>query len=303
MRFASMQMVMVSVAVGMATGIGGVASASVLSDWNVIVRNDLVSSSEVDGSALIGGNLFGTSNYAVQGVTAATGDGIAIAGDIASGNIQINNGGNLRIGGSVLSTVNFNGGGTQINDAGVGAIVSNAFAQVNAISSYLWGLTPNGTLDGAGNMNAVPTLIDGQLVAVYSITQAQINSLGQLNLNIGSADSVIINFTPDGAGLANFVAPPNFVGGLANQSLSDRILWNIPGATDVQTNNTFNGALLAPDADLRVLGGGINGSVVVDSISQQDAEIRRFTYTGFVPSPGAGAIMVLGGLMAARRRR
>lgn len=303
MRFASMQMVMVSAAVGMATGIGGVASASVLSDWNVIVRNDLTSTSEVDGSALIGGNLFGTSNYAVQGVTAATGDGMAIAGDIVTGNIQINNGGNLRIGGSVLSTVNLNGGGVQINDPGVGAIVSNAFAQVNAISSYLWGLTPNGVLDGAGNMNAVPTLIDGQLVAVYSISQAQINSLGQLNLNIGSADSVIINFTPDANGLANFVAPPNFTGGLENQNLSSRILWNIPGATDVQTNNNFNGALLAPDADLRVLGGGINGSVVVDSISQQDAEIRRFTYTGFVPTPGTGAMAVLGGLLAARRRR
>ncbi len=283
--------------------IAGSAEASILSDWNLIVRNDLTSSSEVDGSALIGGDLMGTSNYTVQGVTASTGDGIAIAGDIVSGNIQINNGGNLRIGGSVLSTVNLNGGGVQINDPGVGAIVTNAFNQVNAISSYLAGLTPNGTLDGAGNMNAVPTLIGGQLVAVYSITQAQINSLGQLNLNFGSAESVIINFTPDGSGLADFIAPPNFVGDLGNQMRSSRILWNIPGASDVQTNNNFNGALLAPNADLRVLGGGINGSVVVDSISQQDAEIRRFTYDGFVPAPGTGAMALVGGLMAARRRR
>lgn len=284
-------------------GLSGSAMASVLSEWNVIIRNDLTSTSEVDGSALIGGNLSGTSNYSVQGVTALNGDGLAIAGDITSGNIQINNGGNLRIGGTVSGVVNLNGGGVQINDATVGTTVNNAFNEVNSISSFLAGLTPNGSIDGAGNMTATPTLIDGQLVAIYNITQSQIDPLGQINLSFGAADSVIINFTPNGAGLADFTAPPNFVGDLANQSLSSRILWNIPGASDVQTNNNFNGALIAPNADLQVLGGGINGSVVVDSISQQNAEIRRFTYEGFLPAPGPCAVALLAGCAASVRRR
>src|SRR5690606_12652717 len=98
-----------------------------------------------------------------------------------------------------------------------------------------------------------------------------------------------------------------------NQANSSRIIWNFVDATEVIVNNTFNGALLATDADLRVLGGGINGSVVVNSVSQLDAEIRRYNYNGWlppedemppaVPLPGAGALCFAGLLAVGARRR
>jgi choice-of-anchor A domain-containing protein len=286
--------------------------ASVLSDWNLIVRHNLTGTSEVDGSALIGGSTLGTMNFAVQGVTSTNGDGLAVGGNI-NNTVQINSGGNLRLAGSAFGATNLNGGGSLINDAGVSSMVSSALNEVVALQSALGSLTSNGTLDGAGNMNAAPTDINGANIAVYSINATQLNGLGQLNLNFGSADAVVINVAADINGVVSFNAPPNFVGGLGNQSNSSKIIWNLVDATTVIVNNNFNGALLATNADLQLLGGGINGSVVVDSISALNAEIRNFTYTGWlppeqdtpvVPLPGAGALGFAGLLtIGARRRR
>ncbi len=285
--------------------------ASVLSDWNLIVRNNLNGTSEVDGSALIGGNVSGATNYSVQGVTASTGDGLAVGGNINSGaSVRINHGGNLRIGGSVLGTRILNDGGSQINDAGVSSLVSSAFAEVVALQASLGALTANGTIDGGGNMNASPTDMNGSNVAVYAFNISTIQGLGQLNLNFGAADTVVLNVTSN-TGVINLVAPPNLIGGFS-QNNSSRIIWNFLDATSIAVNNTFNGALLATDADLQVLGGAINGSVVVNSVSALNAEIRRFNYNGWLPEndpsiiplPGAGAMGFAGVLaLGARRRR
>lgn len=280
------------------------ASADVFSDYNLVVRNDLHITSEVDGSAMIGGSVFGTSNYAIHGVTASNGDGLVVGGDLAAGsNYQINNGGNLRYGGSVLGNANLNGGGYSYYASDVGAMVDNAMAQASSLSTYFSGLTATGTVDNAGNMSASTTLIDGQQVAVYSITQSDINGLGQLNLNMGSADTVVINFDAlNSGGVASFNAPPNLIGGF-NQANSSSIVWNFTNTSELHINNSFNGMILATDADLSLTGGGINGSVFVDSVSTMNAEIRQGTYTGLVPAPGTTALLAPLGLLATRRRR
>ena len=291
------------VALALVTVVAG-ANAELIGDWNLVVRHDLVTTSEVDGSALIGGSLSGTSNYAVHGVTAPNGDGLAVGGNIiGNSSIQINNGGNLRIGGSVQagSQVTLNGGGVQISDAGVSWTVDTVFAQAEAISSSLSGLAANGTLDGAGNMTATPTFMDGYNVAVYNLTNDQFQGLGQLNLNMGTADSVIINVLSSG-GVVDLGAPPNLIGGF-NQGNSSRILWNLSDATDVLVNNSFNGAMLAPYANLELLGGGMNGSVIVDSFSRMWAEVRDYTYEGYVPEPMSALLVGIGGMLMLRRRR
>lgn len=285
------------------TATTALAGINPLSEWNAIVRNNLTSSSEVDGSAIIGGNLAGTSNYAVQGVTALGNTGLAVGGNITSGNIQVNNGGNVRLQGTNFGTLNLNGGGSLVSDPTVTADVASIFAQLEAASAYFASLTPNGAIDGGGNMNASPVLLGGQNVAIYSISAAAIQSLGQLNLNFGSADSVIINVT-SAAGVVDLIAPPNIIGGF-NQANSSRILWNMPDATSLLVNNSFNGAVIAPFADLVLSGGAMNGAIAVNSISAQDAEIRRFTYDGYfnIPAPSAAGLLGLGALLAARRRR
>jgi choice-of-anchor A domain-containing protein len=288
------------------------AVAGPFQDWNLVVRNNLTITSEVDGSALIGGNVSGTSNYAVQGVTASNGAGLMVGGNIAAGtNVQINNGGDLYHAGSVFGNANLNGGGSTFSDPTVSGTVSGVFSQANSLSSFLRDLAPTGTVDGAGNMNAATTTVGSHNVAVYSMTQATIGGLGQLNLNMGSADLVVINFDASASGgAANFAAPPNFVGGL-NQANSSRIVWNFLNTTSLTVNNNFNGMILATMADLKLLGGGINGTVIVDNVSVMNAEIRRSTFGDFdlvvVPLPPAGwagltLLAGLAGVRAVRRR-
>lgn len=297
-----MQNIIVSSTLLLAISGTAIASPSLFGGYNLVVRNNVNSTSEVDGSALIGGNLSGASNYAVQGVTALNGAGLTVGGTISSGPISINNGGNFRFGGTVNTIVNRNGGGSSAFVTTISSEVSAAFAQATTVSSFFAGLSANGTLDGAGNMNASPVLLDGQRVAVYNLSPSMWAGLGQLNLNFGSADSVIINVNTAPGATVSFSAPPNFVGGL-NQANSSRILWNIPHAGVININNNFNGALIAPNAALNLLGGGLNGTVIVNSIPNQSAEIRRSVYTGYIPTPASAALLALAGLMAARRRR
>ncbi|REK11914.1 MAG: choice-of-anchor A family protein [Planctomycetota bacterium] len=258
------------------------ARAELLSDWNLLVETDMATSSHVDGSAKVGGNLSASAGvFSMHGVTDPGGAGLAVGGNI-TGNLQINNGGNLLLGGTNSGSVLFNGGGTTTAEPGLAVQVTADFLYLDSLSSTLASLTPNGTLDGAGNLNATPTLLDGQLVAIYDLNAASFSGLGQLNLNFGSADTVILNVSGAPSGSISFVAPPNMIGGFS-QSNSSRILWNLYDATSVTVNNSFNGAMLAPEADLQVLGGGMNGTVAVHSLSNQNAEIRRFTYSGYLP--------------------
>ena len=287
------------------SSVAGTAAADVFSDWNLVVRNDLHITSEVDGSAMIGGSVFGTSNYAVQGVTSSTGDGLVVGGNLAAGsNYQINNGGNLRISGNINGNANLNGGGSTINDAGVASMVNNAMNQAAGLSDYFGGFSATGTVDGAGNMNvSSTTIVDSQNVAFFSLNQSSIAGLGQLNLNFGSADTVVINFDAAASGgIANFNAPPNLIGGF-NQNNSTRIVWNFLNTTELNINNSFNGMVLATDAELNLFGGGLNGSVFVDSVATMNAEIRLHTYTGAIPTPGSLALLSISGIVATRRKR
>jgi choice-of-anchor A domain-containing protein len=278
-----------------------VASGSTLTSWNLIVRNSVTSTSEVDGSSLIGGSISGTFNTSIQGVTAPAGVGLALGGTI-SGTVQVNSAGNARV--TSLAVNPIMNGGTRTVDATVPAQVASAMSEAAALSAHLAGLAANGSVDGAGNMSASPVLLGGQRVAIYNLSSSLFNGpLGQLNLQFGAADSVIINVDATATGgTVDLIAPPNLIGGFS-QANSGRILWNFRATSQLIVNNTFNGAALATDANLRLLGGAMNGTVVVNSVSQLDAEIRRSTYSGYIPAPGAAAGVALAGMLAARRRR
>ncbi|MFC5625488.1 DUF7507 domain-containing protein [Algoriphagus winogradskyi] len=255
-------------------------------EWNLIVRNNVTNSSEVEGSSLIGGNLSGTSNYSIVSPTASNGAGLMLGGDLLSGSIQINAGGDFYIGGSSAGgTVNLNGG-AQYSTTEIPALVSEAFAQANALSAYLAALTSTGSIDGGGNMTSPTTTnVNGEELAIYSVTQASINGLGQLNLNFGTADVVIINFDASGnGGTASLSAPPNLIGAFTGSQR--KIIWNFVNTTQVNVNNSFEGMLLAPNANLIHSGGQINGNVIVDNISSMSAEIHDYIFNANVTNLG-----------------
>lgn len=293
---------------------GAVASASTFTEWNLLVRNHVTSSSHVDGSAMIGGNLSGTSVFSMHQVPASNGAGLVVGGNI-SGNNQVNQGGNLFHGGSVSGTALVNGGGTIQQQAGIGSSVNNAFSQANAYSNFLRNMAATGSLsvlDGTkGRLSSASTVgVGSSSYAVYSINQSTLNSLSELDLNFGGADYVVINVDASGTGGDSSIMM-NFLGGLSQHN-SDRIVWNFHNATNLSIGTNLAGMILATGANLDLFGSGIYGSVVVDNVSRMDSEVRLKTFSGdvditIIPLPpaawaGLGTLACIFGVRAARRR-
>ena len=289
-------------------------SASDFTEWNLLVRNSVTSSSHVDGSAMIGGDLSGTSVFSMHGVTASNGAGLVVGGNI-SGNNQVNQGGNLFHGGSISGTALVNGGGSVQQQGGIGAAVNSAFSRANAYSNFLRDMAATGglsVLDGTkGKLNSASTVgVGSSSYAVYSMTTSTLNGLSELDLNFGGADFVVINVDASGtSGDASVMM--NFLGGLSQHN-SDRIVWNFHNATNLSIGTNLAGMILATGADLDLFGSGIYGSVVVDNVSRMDSEVRLKTFGGdvdiaIIPLPpaawaGLGTLACVFGVRAARRR-
>ncbi|MEM9083249.1 MAG: collagen-binding domain-containing protein, partial [Planctomycetota bacterium] len=265
------------------------AAASVLSDYNLVSLGNLTSSGEVFGSALVGGDIFGnTSGYSVLGGTNATRDGLVLAGDLlATNQILLNNGGNLRV--SPTTQLNagrvFNGGGSFFIDPNVDQIVQNAAAEVNFLNAAFANLETNATITDNGS-DVILNAPAASPVTVFSIDGALLsrsNTRFSINFNSNFTSTVIVNIDGNG-GIVNLGGSgASFGAGFTNINAS-RILFNFVNTERVQVLSTFSGAVLAPDADIRLISGDVNGTVVGDAVDQGTRDIRLNTYTGFIPT-------------------
>ncbi|MBC7771512.1 MAG: choice-of-anchor A family protein [Pyrinomonadaceae bacterium] len=299
--------VRVCVSVVSASVCAGAASAEVFTNFNLVVRQNLDSTSEVEGRSAVGGNLSGpASNYGIHLTPAATyvnTDVLLVGGNLTGSNVNMN-AGRLRLGGAQNATnVNFNGGGSLIHDAATASIVGDLGNQMVAASSYLSNLSPDSTFSPPGSptnvtFNATPGA-DG--VAVFNVSAALVfsnSNVQSLNINLNGATSVIFNVS---GSVVNF-NQGNFVGAFNTPLARASVLWNFFEASSIDLNGrAFNGALLAPSADL-TFQGVCEGSVWVNSLTQR-GEVHLPGYGGFIPAPASAALMGLGGLLAARRLR
>lgn len=126
---------------------------SLLNNYNLITSADLGTASEVEGNALIGGNLYGNSNYHIKAGTSTAVSALTVAGDIV-GNVNVNGPG-LNVGGNIAGSVNMNGGG----NAYVGSVSGNLNNNANGNgSTYVVG-----DISGTVGTNGGNTVYGGQL--------------------------------------------------------------------------------------------------------------------------------------------
>jgi len=218
--------------------IGSESAVELLSDYNVIVFNDLDSNVDIAGRAFIGGQVFGeSSTYGTQLPQGQNIDALTVIGDISGGPKNINNGGNLRHGGEVSSQVNLNGGGQRISDDTLSIISEQA-----ALLSLSAGLS------------------DIESNSIAQIPVFRNDRVQQIEVNANGAQAIIVNI---GGADIDFTRG-NFVGAVQNNETRQKIIWNFHEATDLFFDRAVHGTVLAPNAHL-LNRTNVHGAVVVDS--------------------------------------
>ncbi|MFZ4574844.1 MAG: collagen-binding domain-containing protein [Phycisphaerales bacterium] len=283
----------------------GTASASVITSFNQVVLGNLQTGQDTEGRLFVGGNLTGAAaqvgtqllprgNYA--GV-----DVLSVGGFTSVNNLQVE-AGNFRRSGARIGGLNLNSGGLEIVDGAVAASVASVAADLFGVSSAFGGLAADSSVQAPsgqpGPMRFIATPgSDG--VAVFSISASALTSslVQQYELVTGGASSIVINVSGSFAAFNG----GNFVGNWQNANVRATTIWNFTQATSIVVNRNFNGAILAPSAQL-TNSTAIDGSVFVGSMVQ-NGEVHLPGYSGFIPAPGAGVLGALGGVMIGSRRR
>lgn len=337
LKLRSVSLLAASVAAIVATSVAAapVVGLDVLRTYNLVVLGDLTSSSEVEGRTFVGGNLNGnSSNYLIKELPKnspnPTTPGLTVVGDVNGSHKNLNFGSGAIVGGNVNSGFNLNGpvqtvqvGGTikntNVNNNTVtsGLTASNpAFSQdlnqqkslietsMTGLSYDLSTLTANSQLTTNGNKGTFNAKPDASGVAVFTISSADLDKIGEIQFNLNGADTAIINVLGK-----SVVLNDNFLGGTNN--LGEKVIWNFPEATSLSLTTAWGGSVLAPLASATT-GNYIQGSGVFGSLNQ-NGEMHIGTYAssyagpvapgnpgggsssgGSVPVPEPGVIGILG---------
>jgi choice-of-anchor A domain-containing protein len=273
------------------------SAAQILDTFNLVTTGDVSTNSDIEGSAVIGGNLSASTFFNNN----APGTPVIYLYGTQSGNLNLNNGGSLYMDGSPGGQVNYNGGG-HLYSSGPPLPLSDYTAPLAQLSSTLASLAANSSISVASNSVTFNAVAGANGVAVFDVTAAQLES--ELASNIvfsqgAGVTGVVVNVT------GNFAEP----GGVNwNQSPQQDVLFNFTGATSVNVGN-WQASILAPGATVGILNGNINGSVFAGNYTG-GGELHNYTYTGTLPSdpsvpePATLGIFGLGlaGLAALRRR-
>ncbi|MFO0860340.1 MAG: choice-of-anchor A family protein [Phycisphaerales bacterium] len=282
------------------------AGASAINDWNLIVRHNLTTSSEVEGRTIVGGNIAGTSNYGVKLLPPSNYvnvDSLVIGGSIAANNYQVNSGRARLFGSKGSANFNMNGGGALIqNDNSVTAMVNSAWGDVLNASTYCSSLSPTNTVTLPGGQPAGVTfnsVLGPGGVAVFNVngnSLFQNNLVQQMDINMNGASTVVINVS----GTSITYNGGNMVGGF-NVANAGKIIWNFYQATTLNIDRHFFGAILAPKATMSN-STAIEGSVFTDTFNQ-NGEVHLPNFNGNIPAPGVLTLAGFGMIVATRRRR
>jgi choice-of-anchor A domain-containing protein len=284
-----------------------ISGIDALREWNLVVLGDLNSSSEVEGRTFVGGDLSGnSSNYGIRATTSANGQpGLTVVGNVTGGHKNLNNGSGAIVGGNVSSGFNLNGpnqtvqvGGTISNtNVNQNIVQSNLGASnpafvvnleqdktrlsgsLNSLSFEMGTLTKNSELTIQGNRGTFTAQPDAHGMAVFNISAADLDKIGEIQFNLNGADTAIVNVSGRSINLND-----NFLGGTNN--LGEHVIWNFPEAEELTLSTAWGGSVLAPLADAETRN-YIQGSAVFGNLTQ-NGEMHIGTFTGGYISPPSG---------------
>ncbi|TWT64723.1 collagen-binding domain-containing protein [Allorhodopirellula solitaria] len=257
------------------------ASAGVLKDFNLIAFGNVSGKSHVHGRSLIFGDIVkGTMDFAqdklvdsgpVTPGASYENDGLILGGQLKT-NIKVNNG-NAKLKEAQIAGAKIDNAKTIYDADGVQAILDDARAEVDRLTSYFDTLNANSKTDLADMNNAKFITTPGKDgVAVFDLTE-QVGQPYFFDRKNGGASLVgdpeptgDLFLIKDDATSINFLSGLNLNMNEFNKaSFLDRIVWYFPNATTVNVNGALNGALIAPNATIDFQS-NITGTVVGNNV-------------------------------------
>jgi hypothetical protein len=296
----------------------GWAATSLLSTYDVIVRNNFSTSTDVRG-LVVAANYTGTAGGPFAQDLASTTPGTdtafiqnSIAASSSGLTMQY---GSLAFGGASIPgrTISFNQGGNTVhyNSSFNFASVFNGISTESASNAAL---SANSTSLLSGNLltfTVGATLPASGGTAVFSIDTATLGNGGiaqyDLNLNGKSPAAIIINVTGSAGYTFNRPGGANFVGNLSSVTWYGKTLWNFNGASAVNYGAGWKGSILAPDATVTSTG-DLDGSLAAyNATLSGEVHLPMWSGASSVPEPStwaaAGSVALLVGITLLRRRQ
>jgi choice-of-anchor A domain-containing protein len=173
-------------------------------DYNLIVLKDLKSTSEVEGRTFVGGDLSGgSSNYLTKPGAQAGGTALTVGGDVTGGPKNINNGGDVRVGGDLTSGANMNGGGDvmaggdvkKVNANGASVYAGGDVQNTNAQHIHHGGEVKNSNGAKHGGDTSTAGLSDA-IAAAVELYAAQLTDTSAYLASL--APSHTLDYSPNG---------------------------------------------------------------------------------------------------------
>lgn len=275
----------------------------ILSQFNAVIFGNFSSTSDVEGAAIVGGNMTGGATFynnpgpeqsaSTAGSASGAGYGaLNVVGNISAGQYNMNNGGSVYYGGSNGGRFNMNGGGTLSASPALSA--SNFASQFQSpmvqLSQSLAAMTANSSMPNPATTNGYPNNVPivatnvPSGVSVFNISSTDLANLASFNVNLNGDSTVIFNVNVAQSCSSPSVCsnPLTLSANFQNASaVAGNIIWNFYNATSLNFTTAWGGTILAPGASV-TNSTQLDGTLVANNYGG-NGELHDYPYAGSLP--------------------
>ena len=249
-----------------------IAASTILQDFNTVIYNNLTTTSDIEGAAVVGGTFNGATVYNNPRQTQPSGYSALTVYGTQTGSVNVNNSGGAYIA-NQQGTVNLNGGHFY---SAPPSSLSDFKTSLNSLSSQLAALSATSTLPTTDNNEVINATAGANGVAVFNITAAQLSAIPSYVMNLNGATTVIFNVSGSSVTLnAN---------NESNTTYASNIIWNFYQATTVNLNTELSGTVLATQATVTT-NTALDGGLFANNFNG-NGELHSYGFTGTLPGGG-----------------